>query len=882
MSKSTKDDIPKTEKWDANATRYAIDDAIRKLYTWFIERGIFLVAVDKSADNPKKKLLWIFSSSMKRFDHKYTLEIKCKSAGVSNRGKLTKSVASWIYEDGQISLSHLLDDEQDVVEIDCSTADENLSKCVSLSEEGSRFLEERARCDFKRMILIAKKLKRLCRKEKIQWKDCSVAFEKIFLSKILKSACTAQTCDKETKKKKYALESILNEPIDKKIQEGTCLNDSSYVIGEEGMSNIETEELLHQDMNFDQLTEETRELVVELLDGCVSKDETKRFEALRMIQTHVGLQPALSFFIIFYLEGINCSLLCKDLRHITCMLQMLSALLLNPAIRLWKYTPKLLPSLLSCAVNMIFDVKCGDDRAWLVRERAADIIGDLLNYFERMAVDDGEDELKINFIRHLTTIWNDEQTTIPSAYGVLCILRKLGNLVIANAVIPNLRKFDLKLNYLLQHGNEDEEYQVNYVRKFIKDMLKNYVQSAVLTDDVKRNLEKHFKHYLDSAQLKFYGRSSYQKRYNRWEFLLLNNSTSMDSKLKKFDNPKTAGVKPECSVPPPASATVPMFDLTTRSINGVDTDEQKYCRSVQLGQDFDSRRMPGVSAADFVAQPSNSDMFTTSGNGKQFWPANVALNTQHLSYVARNIKLTLAGVKRQLKPEAVENDMLSSDSDDDVFAKSCGAKSTKRHVDSEFENYISVQEDPNGGASVLVSDYDQLRGFCEEEMAHFAKWFLKRVYEEVNGVAVHVMGIIHNGASFLPEILQYFEETWPDMPVKVGSLTNRQSVETMSMREYAENVYQSYSCGTFRFGPLMSVTLVDTKREEAGGYTAEFLDLLERSSFLKPVLPWGSMSTLSDMPRRCSEDGPIMWIRPGEQIVPTNAAVRDHICQRVE
>ncbi|KRY14028.1 Transcription initiation factor TFIID subunit 6, partial [Trichinella patagoniensis] len=538
MSKNKKDDMPKTEKWDGNATRYAIDDAIRKLYTWFIERGIFLVAVDKSSDNPKKKVLWTFSSSMKRFDHKYTLEIKCKSAGVSNHGKLTKSVASWIYEDGQISLPHLLDDvlklhnsfkimqeEQDVVEIDCSTGDEDLPKYISLSEEGSRFLEERARCDFKRMMLIAKKLKRLCRKEKIQWKDCSVAVEKIFLLKITKSACTTQPGDNGTMKKKYVLESILNESIDRKIQEGTCLNahwlgiegkqpllpenrsqGRSYVVAEEGMSNIETEELLHQDMNFDQLTEETRELVLELLDGCVSKDETKRFEALRMIQTHVGLQPALSFFVIFYLEGvcflINCNLLCKDLRHITCMLQMLNALLLNPAIRLWKYTPKLLPSLLSCAVNMIFDVKCGDDRAWLVRERAADILGDLLNYFERMAVDDGEDELKIKFIRHLTAIWNDEQTTIPSAYGVLCILRKLGNLVITSTVIPNLRKFDLKLSHLLQHGNEDEQYQVNFVRKFIKDMLKNYVQSALLTDDDKRNLEKHFKHYLDSAQLK--------------------------------------------------------------------------------------------------------------------------------------------------------------------------------------------------------------------------------------------------------------------------------------------------------------------------------------------------------------------------------------------
>ncbi|KRX78567.1 Round spermatid basic protein 1-like protein, partial [Trichinella sp. T6] len=360
---------------------------------------------------------------------------------------------------------------------------------------------------------------------------------------------------------------------------------------------------------------------------------------------------------------------------------------------------------------------------------------------------------------------------------------------------------------------------------------------------------------------------------------LLNNSTSMDSKLKKFDNPKTAEVKPESSVPS-ASATVPAFDFTARSMYGVDADEEKYSRSVQFGNDFNSRPIPGFSVADFVVHPSNSEIFTTSGNGKQFRPGNMALNTKHLSYVARDIKLALAGVKRQLKPEAVENDMSSSDSDDDAFVQSCSAKLTKRPGDSEFENYISVREDPNGGASVLVSDYDQLRAFSVEDMAHFAKWFLKRVYEEVDGVAVHVMGIIHNGASFLPEILQYFEETWPDMPVKVGSLTNRQSVETMSVREYAENVYQSYSCGTFRFGPLMSVTLVDTKREEAGGYAAEFLDLLERSPFLKPVLPWGNMSILSDMPRRCSEDGPIMWIRPGEQIVPTNAAVRDRVWKK--
>ena len=47
------------------------------------------------------------------------------------------------------------------------------------------------------------------------------------------------------------------------------------------------------------------------------------------------------------------------------------------------------------------------------------------------------------------------------------------------------------------------------------------------------------------------------------------------------------------------------------------------------------------------------------------------------------------------------------------------------------------------------------------------------------------------------------------------------------------------------------------------------VDLLELNPFLRMTLPWGEMSSLALPDRTKSDDGPIMWVRPGEQMVPT-------------
>lgn len=69
--------------------------------------------------------------------------------------------------------------------------------------------------------------------------------------------------------------------------------------------------------------------------------------------------------------------------------------------------------------------------------------------------------------------------------------------------------------------------------------------------------------------------------------------------------------------------------------------------------------------------------------------------------------------------------------------------------------------------------------------------------------------------------------------------------------------------------PALQVSLVGTRQEEVGNYFPEFLDVLEKSVFLKPVMPWGELSVVAGLQRDRSNDGPILWSRPGEQVVPT-------------
>lgn len=121
----------------------------------------------------------------------------------------------------------------------------------------------------------------------------------------------------------------------------------------------------------------------------------------------------------------------------------------------------------------------------------------------------------------------------------------------------------------------------------------------------------------------------------------------------------------------------------------------------------------------------------------------------------------------------------------------------------------------------------------------------------------------------MPDLLDYMTNLNHNMTVKSGHLTIPSDIKTQTMEQYREQVYANYSSGTFRFGPLHQLSLVGTVHEESGGYFPKFLSLLEESPFLNLTMPWGALSICHGDDPHNSNDGPIMWVRPGEQMIPT-------------
>lgn len=189
----------------------------------------------------------------------------------------------------------------------------------------------------------------------------------------------------------------------------------------------------------------------------------------------------------------------------------------------------------------------------------------------------------------------------------------------------------------------------------------------------------------------------------------------------------------------------------------------------------------------------------------------------------------------------------------------------------KFRKFVHIQTCPNGEAPVLHAFRHELKELSEEELDLFADDFCRLSYMESKpNIADFVMGIVHDSLSDIPDFLEYLAEEHGDMTVKVEVLGQR-DILTMTASEFRTKVHETYSktSGMYRYGPMRQISLVGVVHEESGGYLPDILDILDRDPFLRKTTPWGEMSCTPMECRSLSNDGPIMWIRPGEQMIPT-------------
>ncbi|XP_049807020.1 uncharacterized protein LOC126249409 [Schistocerca nitens] len=194
----------------------------------------------------------------------------------------------------------------------------------------------------------------------------------------------------------------------------------------------------------------------------------------------------------------------------------------------------------------------------------------------------------------------------------------------------------------------------------------------------------------------------------------------------------------------------------------------------------------------------------------------------------------------------------------------CGVDNLK------YGKFIRIETYANGGATVVHMYQDEIDCLSKSEMEELAKEYFKVVFaEDEGGFAHHVMGIVHDAATYLPDLLDHMAENYPNLTVKNGVLGRGSDIETTTMAHYREQVLKHYASGTVRYGPLHQISLVGTVHEEVGGFFPDFLAKLEENPFLRMTMPWGPLSVVKMESPQESNDGPILWIRPGEQLVPT-------------
>lgn len=100
-----------------------------------------------------------------------------------------------------------------------------------------------------------------------------------------------------------------------------------------------------------------------------------------------------------------------------------------------------------------------------------------------------------------------------------------------------------------------------------------------------------------------------------------------------------------------------------------------------------------------------------------------------------------------------------------------------------------MEQYPNGGASVVHLYQHEIDALPPDEMQQLVDEFFSVCFaEDEDGFAHHVMGIVHDAARYIPDLLEHMAENYSTLTVKAGVLGRNSDIETCTMAQYNEQV----------------------------------------------------------------------------------------------
>ena len=211
----------------------------------------------------------------------------------------------------------------------------------------------------------------------------------------------------------------------------------------------------------------------------------------------------------------------------------------------------------------------------------------------------------------------------------------------------------------------------------------------------------------------------------------------------------------------------------------------------------------------------------------------------------------------------------------DNLIKTVGTPTPPMPTLTDPKSCISVEPCPDGGATVVRLNMDTFNSLNFHQQHLIVDYFFEITFGETDGVADHVMGIISNGARGMPNVLKYMVENQPSLKVK-HEVLGKKDVLNCTIEEYYGKVQSNHSRCIYHEGGLQHISLVGTKSEESGALFPELIHLMEQNPFFEVTLPWGALSKYDGLDPAISNDGPIFWVRPGEQFLQSTSGSRNH------
>lgn len=200
--------------------------------------------------------------------------------------------------------------------------------------------------------------------------------------------------------------------------------------------------------------------------------------------------------------------------------------------------------------------------------------------------------------------------------------------------------------------------------------------------------------------------------------------------------------------------------------------------------------------------------------------------------------------------------------------------SPRRHL----SDFMYIEQYENGGGYALHAYADEIARLSRDEINLLTRKFFRTLFVERRKKGISVpfsyfcIGVVHGAAKVMPELVNFMSQLHSNMAVTTNPIDAKNASFTTNVKEFSNNLFRTYCNGLYRYGPMHAISLVGVKGEERGQFCQDILDLIERDPFLRLVLPWGEMSSLSGTNPHNSDDGPILWIRPGEQALPVHGS----------